>query len=550
MRKLILRNSFSPGDVILLTAAVRDLHQCYPGQFVTDVRTPFPDLWENSPWISPLNEHDNGVEVIDCQYPLIHTSNERPYHAIHGFVEFLNQHLALNIKPTAFKGDIHLSEEERSWDSQVHEIVGQEIPYWVVVAGGKFDVTVKWWDVRRYQQVIDHFRGRVQFVQIGGDQHYHPPLRAVIDLRGQTNLRQLVRLVYHAQGVLCPITLLMHLAAAVEVKDGMPKNRPCVVIAGGREPPHWEAYPHHQFIHTNGALPCCDNGGCWKSRTLPLKDGDERDHPQNLCVHPVGDLPRCMDLITAAEVVRRIETYFNGGAVRYLTPAQAQAAARAVSAGEKVNWQKDAIEMNAFRRKGERFLKNVPRYPGGFQGRGIVICGGGTRFFTNAWVCINMLRKLGSSLPIQLWYLGRQELDERMEALVKPLCVQCVDALRVRETHPARILNGYELKPYAILHSPFKEVLLLDADNVAVVNPEFLFRTQQFKETGAIFWPDYGRLSRKRSIWKICGITYRDEPEFESGQIVVDKARCWQALCLAMWYNEHSDYFLLSHPWR
>jgi hypothetical protein len=30
--------------------------------------------------------------------------------------------------------------------------------------------------------------------------------------RGRTDLRQLVRLVYHAQGVLCPVTLLMHLA--------------------------------------------------------------------------------------------------------------------------------------------------------------------------------------------------------------------------------------------------------------------------------------------------------------------------------------------------
>ena len=34
-------------------------------------------------------------------------------------------------------------------------------------------------------------------------------------------------------------------------------RRPCVVVAGGREPAHWEAYPDHQFIHNNGALRCC-----------------------------------------------------------------------------------------------------------------------------------------------------------------------------------------------------------------------------------------------------------------------------------------------------
>jgi hypothetical protein len=109
----------------------------------------------------------------------------------------------------------------------------------------------------------------------------------------------------------------MQLAAAVEVKPGMPQNRPCVVIAGGREPPQWEAYSHHQFIHTVGALRCCDNGGCWKSRTVPLGDGDSKDRPENLCVDVVGRLPRCMDMISADEVIRRIELYSEGGALEF-----------------------------------------------------------------------------------------------------------------------------------------------------------------------------------------------------------------------------------------
>ena len=178
-----------------------------------------------------------------------------------------------------------------------------------------------------------------------------------------------------------------------------------------------------------------------------------------------------------------------------------------------------------------------------FKGRGIVICGGGLRYFTCAWVCINMLRKLGCALPVQLWHLGAKEMTDEMRLLLKPLGVECVDGLEVRKRHPARILNGWEIKPYAIIHSPFQEVLSLDADNVPVVNPEFLFDTPQFKETGAIFWPDYGRLAKDRSIWDICGIAYRDEPEFESGQIVVDKARCWQALRVTMHLNEHSDFY-------
>ena len=143
-----------------------------------------------------------------------------------------------------------------------------------------------------------------------------------------------------------------------------------VVVAGGREPSQWEAYPHHQYLHTNGALRCCDAGGCWNARVVPLGDGDGKDG--NLCVDvvematgrrqsgaawgresegerstsnaqrstlkdggaaplphhhspftnhatPPAFLPRCMDMISAEDVIRRIGLYFDGGAVRYLT---------------------------------------------------------------------------------------------------------------------------------------------------------------------------------------------------------------------------------------
>jgi ADP-heptose:LPS heptosyltransferase len=337
--KLLLRNNLSPGDVVMLTAAVRDLHRTFPGRFVTDVRTTSMPLWEGNPHLTPLTEDDPEVRQVECHYPLINTCNEGTHHFIHGFMQHLGEELGLRIEPGPFKGDIHLAPIERQWMSQVQEIIGEEIPFWIIVAGGKQDFTIKWWDAARWQQVVDHFQGRILFVQVGEGGHVHPALRGVLDLRGQTDLRQLVRLVYHAQGVVCPVTLLMHLAAAVEGKDGRPKNRPCVVVAGGREPAHWEAYPHHQFIHTNGALQCCEQGGCWRARTVPLGDGDEKD--QSLCVdvRPAdsdaarsGPLARCMDMITAAEVARRIELYFQGGVLPFLTPVQAELAAGRIPA--------------------------------------------------------------------------------------------------------------------------------------------------------------------------------------------------------------------------
>ena len=291
LKKLVLKNGLSPGDIVLLTAAVRDLHLCYPGHFQTDAHTSCPELWENNPFLTPLKEEDPGVETIECHYPLINRSNESALHALHGFCEFLSRRLGLHYGPTAFKGDLHVSDLEKSWFSQVRELTGEETPFWIVAAGGKHDYTIKWWDSARFQEVVDHFRGRILFVQVGQKEHHHPPLHGVLDLRGRTDLRQLVRLVYHSQGILCPVTALMHLAAAVETKPGRPAARPCVVVAGGREPPHWEAYPHHQFVHTVGALPCCDQAGCWRSRTLPRDDGDAKDQPGELCLDVVNRLP-------------------------------------------------------------------------------------------------------------------------------------------------------------------------------------------------------------------------------------------------------------------
>jgi hypothetical protein len=233
-------------QTVMLTGGVRDLHLSFPGRFITDVRTPFPDLWENNPYLTPLEDDDPEVRHIACEYPLIHQSNHLPYHFIHAFRLFLSEQLEVCIQPHAFKGDIHLSDEEKEWLSQVDEITGMYgTRYWIIVSGGKTDFTAKWWDPARCQQVVDHFKDRILFVQCGAESndHRHPHLKNVIDLVGKTDLRQIIRLMYHAEGVVCPVTMFMHLAAAVETKPGRPCNRPCVVVAGGREPSQWEASP-------------------------------------------------------------------------------------------------------------------------------------------------------------------------------------------------------------------------------------------------------------------------------------------------------------------
>ena len=543
MRRLILRDRFSPGDSVLLTAAVRDLHFHNPGKFVTDVRSLCPAIWEHNPFITELSDAAGGVELLDCHYPLINQANRLPYHAIHGYAQFLSAHLKVPVVPTAFKGDIYLSREERAWYSQVHEYGGIDLPFWIVVAGGKHDITVKWWATERYQKVIDHFRNKILFVQVGNRSHHHPKLEGVVDLRGRTTLREFIRLVHHADGVLCPVTAAMHLAAAVPGKHG--QERPCVVVAGGREPVHWEHYPFHQFIHMVGALPCSVSGGCWRDRVFPLRDGDPRDGTRHVCLMPRDGMPRCLDLISSDEVIAAIEKYFIGGVLEYLRPRHLPSVRRAIKTTYENDFDNEPLSLASAGYACDRFVSTeLPRtHISQWIGRGIVMCAGGIRQFVNAWSAINVLRDVGCRLPIEVWYLGQEELSKAQRKLLEPKGVRCIDAQQVRTKYPVRRLGGWELKPYSILNSSFREVLFMDSDNVVVRDPEYLFANEHFVRTGAVFWPDRSRFRKANPIWRSCGLAVPLEPEFESGQMLVDKGRVWRGLALAVWFNSHSDFY-------
>ena len=84
------------------------------------------------------------------------------------------------------------------------------------------------------------------------------------------------------------------------------------MLSGGREPSHWQFGPNLQFLHTCGMLPCCDNGGCWRSRVVPLGDGDEKD--RSLCEFPTRTpsgqvIAKCLDMTTADEVCSKIAAF-------------------------------------------------------------------------------------------------------------------------------------------------------------------------------------------------------------------------------------------------
>jgi hypothetical protein len=200
-------------------------------------------------------------------------------------------------------------------------------------------------------------------------------------------------------------------------------------------------------------------------------------------------------------------------------------------------------------------------YPGGHKGRGIVIVGGGETYGPGMWALTNVLRHtLGVTLPIEAWHMGEREMTCSQRAAYESMGVTCVDALEVQANHPhaliaspdeslsaaQKISRGWALKPYAIAHSSFKEVLYLDSDVLPTRDPSYLFDTDAFRDNGAIFWRDNDGETAIRippEFWSAAGVVCDDDIGIESGQIVVDKSRCWKQLAMTNWMNERPDTF-------
>jgi hypothetical protein len=110
-----------------------------------------------------------------------------------------------------------------------------------------------------------------------------------------------------------------------------------------------------------------------------------------------------------------------------------------------------------------------------------------------------------------------------------------------------RVLAGWETKVYAMLKAPYAECLFLDADNVPVRDPTFLFDDRNYQQHAAMFWPDVPPSRRKEwvppLVWDSVGLTYRHYTDFESGQLLVDIPSCWAEMQVTRFLNEHSDYW-------
>jgi len=180
--------------------------------------------------------------------------------------------------------------------------------------------------------------------------------------------------------------------------------------------------------------------------------------------------------------------------------------------------------------------------------RGIVIPAGGNLYNRLAWHLVHALRRLGCKLPIQIWHLPA-EADITWRQLFEDEGCEVIDAGIVAGKRGVPVpMGGWQLKPFALRHCDMAEAMLLDADNVPVKDPSYLFADPSYERHGAMFWPD---LAPPRSrgqwvpvaAWRNVGLEQdKAARPFESGQIVINRRRSLAALDVTCLLNEWSDY--------
>ncbi len=312
----------APGDTAVFTGLIRDIKRIHGDDVIVDVRTHFPEMWQFNPYTTFLDEDRDKPEVFDLRdyCPGITAAGRgEKLHFMRWFHRDFSAKTGLETWPTESKPDLHLSPQMVA----TPPILGR---YWVLFAGGKTDMTTKHWEYARYQELVNRLRPYgLQFVQTGAvhtsnrTRHIHPPLDGVLNLVGWGGIAELMWQIYHAEGVICPITCGMHIAAAFD--------KPCVVTAGGREEPWWEEYSDrwgafgdkaspvkvpHRFLHTIGMLPCSAAKGCWKKKTVKI------DHDTSLCWRPITKpngqtVPECQDMLSVDAVMGAVLSYYEDG---------------------------------------------------------------------------------------------------------------------------------------------------------------------------------------------------------------------------------------------
>lgn len=124
------------------------------------------------------------------------------------------------------------------------------------------------------------------------------------------------------------------------------------------------------------------------------------------------------------------------------------------------------------------------------QDKGIVMCVGEDQF-KHAASAVRALREvLKSGLPIEIFYINQYDLSKSKRDYFETFeNVKTVDISTLINDEYTQF-GGWAIKPYAMLASSFRHVILMDADVFMFQKPDTLFEDEGYKRTGALFFLD------------------------------------------------------------
>lgn len=318
-KRIIFHNRQALGDILMMTCAVRDFKKAYP-EIQVKVESTAMHIWDYNPnicrekWFGVLDAKENTKEIIAQSTkenkPIrlyigpskgTNASNRLDKHFANAYRMSIEDILNIKIAQGPIRPDIYMTEEEYNRKLIIKP------PYWLITAGEKGDWTCKTFPFQKWQEVIEKLP-EITFVQLGSSGHRHPELKGenVINYIGKTQdrnmgIRDLFNLFLNCEGSLGLVSFQMHLAAAF--------NKPCIVIAGAREPVWFTRYPGQQYMASDGCLPCTvknndEPTACWFCKL-------ERCLQKRLYFNQ--EVPKCLDIFSSDDIVNKIKRYYDGG---------------------------------------------------------------------------------------------------------------------------------------------------------------------------------------------------------------------------------------------
>lgn len=114
--RILLTHQRSPGDIVCMTAVVRDLDASHPGRFAIHIKSDCPELWEHNPHLTGNwhTQSPTGMRRIRvCCQPQLNIANTTRLHYVTAFHRAMSLALDLKIPVLQPHGDLHLTDEER-----------------------------------------------------------------------------------------------------------------------------------------------------------------------------------------------------------------------------------------------------------------------------------------------------------------------------------------------------------------------------------------------------------------------------------------------------